>query len=156
MGKTTHGSKYEQSSMNSTLQNRSYCSKLSMSWSVFSAFLTGAVWRRAAPLAVQLTHSRCVADDCTLADAAVADDWANCPTVAWDLGVWWHAGTVTQHHCQRREMRERKWTSESIWIYRLGLLKWYNVYITVQWGTLNMCVTTTLTLCVHKKLQNSN
>lgn len=37
-------------------------------------FHTGAVWRRTAPLAVQLAHSRCVADDGTLADAAVTDD----------------------------------------------------------------------------------
>lgn len=37
-------------------------------------FRTGAVWRRAAPLAVQLAHSRRVADDAALADAAVADD----------------------------------------------------------------------------------
>lgn len=37
-------------------------------------FRTRAVWRRAAPLAVQLAHSRCVAHDGTLAHAAVADD----------------------------------------------------------------------------------
>ena len=35
---------------------------------------TGAVWRGAAPLAVQLAHPRRVADDAALADAAVADD----------------------------------------------------------------------------------
>lgn len=37
-------------------------------------FRTGAVRRRAAPLAVQLAHARRVADDGALADAAVADD----------------------------------------------------------------------------------
>ena len=37
-------------------------------------FRTGAVWWRAAPLAIQLAHARRVADDATLADAAVADD----------------------------------------------------------------------------------
>lgn len=68
-------------------------------------FRTGAVWRRAAPLAVQLAHSRRVADDGTLADAAVADDWAYCPTVARDLGVGRHAGAVTQHHCPIRADR---------------------------------------------------
>lgn len=57
------------------------------------------MWRRAAPLAIQLAHPGCVADDGALADAAVADDGANCPTVTWDLGIGGHAGAVAEHHC---------------------------------------------------------
>lgn len=43
---------------------------------------TRAVRWRAAPLAVQLAHSGCVTDDGTLANAAVADDRSDRPTVA--------------------------------------------------------------------------
>lgn len=72
------------------------------------------MWQRAAPLAVQLAHSRSVADDGTLAYAAIAYDRADCPTVARDLGVGRHARAVTQHHCPIRTERREKETNEQV------------------------------------------
>lgn len=73
-------------------------------------FHTRAVWRWAAPLAIQLAHSCSVADDATSAYAAVPDDWAYCSTVAWDLSIGRHAGAVTQHHCP---MGTKTWKEET-------------------------------------------
>lgn len=56
----------------SAKQEQQICVLLLTCW-LGVAFLTRAVWQRAAPLPVQLTHARCVADDCALADAAIAD-----------------------------------------------------------------------------------
>lgn len=72
------------------------------------------MWRRAAPLAVQLAHSSCVADDGALADAAVADDWANRPTVTWDLGIGGHAGTVAEHHWSVRTQKIQQYKVRKI------------------------------------------